>query len=71
MSSVVAVDSRPARGAVVAVIIAACLISLIGYGVRASFGLYLDPMTVTKDGPARRSRSRWRSRTCCGESEFR
>ena len=48
MSSVLAVDSRPGRGTVIAVITAACLISLIGYGIRASFGLYLDPMTVTK-----------------------
>ena len=29
-----------------AVIAAACLISLIGFGIRASFGLYLEPMTV-------------------------
>ena len=36
------------RGAVVAVIVAACLISLIGFGIRSSFGLYLDPMTVAK-----------------------
>ena len=48
MSSVAAVHPRPGRGAVIAVITAACLISLIGYGVRASFGLYLEPMTVTK-----------------------
>ena len=27
-------------------IAAACLISLIGFGIRASFGLYLEPMTV-------------------------
>ena len=46
MSSVVAVHSRRGRGAVIAVIAAACLISLIGYGVRASFGLYLEPMTA-------------------------
>ena len=28
-----------------AVIAAACLISLIGFGIRSSFGLYLAPMT--------------------------
>ena len=48
MNSVVAVYSRPGRGTVIAIITAACLISLIGYGIRASFGLYLDPMTVTQ-----------------------
>ena len=31
-----------------AVILAACLIALIGFGTRSSFGLYLEPMTVTK-----------------------
>ena len=39
---------RRGRGAVIAVIVAACLISLIGFGTRSSFGLYLDPMTVAK-----------------------
>ena len=29
-----------------AVIVAACLISLIGFGIRTSFGLYLEPMTA-------------------------
>ncbi|WP_081759078.1 MFS transporter [Thioalkalivibrio sp. HK1] len=28
-----------------AIIVAACLISLVGFGIRASFGLYLEPMT--------------------------
>ena len=27
------------------IIVAACLISLVGFGIRASFGLYLEPMT--------------------------
>ena len=36
------------RGAVIAVIAAACLISLVGFGIRSSFGLYLDPMTAAK-----------------------
>ena len=35
----------------IAVIAAACLIALIGFGTRSSFGLYLDPMTVAKGWP--------------------
>ena len=46
MSSVALADRRLGRGAALAVILAACLISLIAYGARSSFGLYLDPMTV-------------------------
>lgn len=30
------------------VIVAACLIALLGFGVRSSFGLFLDPMTTSK-----------------------
>lgn len=29
------------------VIVAACLVALLGFGVRSSFGLFLDPMTTT------------------------
>ena len=47
MSRVIATDIHPGRGAVLAVIVASCLISLIGFGVRGSFGLYLEPMTVS------------------------
>ena len=36
----------PGRIAVTAMIAAACLIALIGFGIRSSFGLYLEPMTV-------------------------
>ena len=36
----------PGRITLTTVIAAACLISLIGFGIRASFGLYLEPMTV-------------------------
>ncbi len=36
----------PGRVTVIAVIAAACLISLIGFGIRSSFGLYLEPMTT-------------------------
>ena len=46
MSRIAAAALRPGRGAVFAVILAACLISLIGFGIRSSFGLYLDPMSV-------------------------
>ena len=46
MSSVAIADRPLGRGATFAVILAACLISLIGFGTRASFGLYLEPMTV-------------------------
>ena len=49
MSRTIAV--RRGRGAVIAVIAAACLISLVGFGTRSSFGLYLDPMTVAKGWP--------------------
>ena len=46
MSSVTPADRRLGRGAALAGILAACLISLIAYGARSSFGLYLEPMTV-------------------------
>ena len=48
MNRITAAESRPGRGAVFAVILAACLIALIGFGTRSSFGLYLDPMTAAK-----------------------
>lgn len=47
MSRVIANDIHPGRSAVLAVIVAGCLISLIGFGIRGSFGLYLEPMTVS------------------------
>ena len=37
--------TSPRRITVLAVIAAACLISLIGFGIRSSFGLYLEPIT--------------------------
>ena len=46
MSSVAIADRPLGRGVTVAVILAACLIALIGFGTRSSFGLYLEPMTV-------------------------
>ena len=45
-------NAYPGRIAVTAVIAAACLISLIGFGIRSSFGLYLEPMT-TENGWSR------------------
>ncbi|MDE2930228.1 MAG: MFS transporter [Chloroflexota bacterium] len=36
------------RLTVIAVIAAACLISLIGFGIRSSFGLYLEPITTER-----------------------
>ena len=39
------ISTGPGRIAVTAIIAAACLISLIAFGVRFSFGLYLEPMT--------------------------
>ena len=47
MSRIIA-NLRSGRGAALAVIAAACLIALIGFGARSSFGLYLEPMTVAK-----------------------
>lgn len=38
----------PRRLTVLAVIAAACLISLIGFGIRSSFGLYLEPITTER-----------------------
>ena len=47
MSSAVAASLRPhGRATVITVLVAGCLISLLGFGIRSSFGLYLDPMTV-------------------------
>ena len=40
------INTNPGRIAVIVVIASACLISLIGFGVRASFGLYMEPMTA-------------------------
>ena len=45
MHDTTADDSMPLWRTPTAVIIAGCLISLIGFGVRNSFGLFLDPIT--------------------------
>ena len=36
------------------IILAGCLISLFNFGVRAGFGLWLDPMSRTMDAGYRR-----------------
>ncbi len=41
--------NTPLLRTLTAVLIAGCLIALIGFGVRASFGLFLEPMTVARD----------------------
>ena len=40
--------TKLAGGALI-VIIAGCLISNVGFGIRSSFGLFLEPMTVARD----------------------
>ena len=51
MSSVATAEHRFGRGVVFGIIVAACLISLVGFGIRSSFGLYLEPMTGANDWP--------------------
>ena len=46
MNNRIAADVHTRRGAVATVIVAGCLISLVGFGTRSSFGLYLEPMTA-------------------------
>lgn len=41
-------QSSPIWRSAVVVILAACLISLLGMGVRSSFGLFLEPMTLAR-----------------------
>ena len=48
MGSAVAAGTRFRRATVITVIVAGCLISLTGFGIRSTFGLYLEPMTVAK-----------------------
>lgn len=43
--------SRYRYQSVIAVIIAGCLISNIGFGIRSSLGLFLEPMTIARDWP--------------------
>lgn len=46
--SLTSTNTSPRRLTVLAVIAAACLISLIGFGIRSSFGLYLEPITTER-----------------------
>ncbi len=45
--------SRPPlnRRGVLIVLIAGCVISCVGFGIRSAFGLFLEPMTVARDWP--------------------
>ncbi len=47
MSSL-AQPSSPSWRTPVVVIVAGCLIAMIGFGIRSAFGLFLEPMTVAK-----------------------
>ncbi len=46
MSSISESSSSPLTRSVVIVIVAGCVISLLGFGMRSSFGLFLEPMTT-------------------------
>ena len=46
--SAAAVGKSPGWRTPLVVIIAGCLISLLGFGIRSSFGLFLEPMTVAR-----------------------
>lgn len=46
--STAALPSSPGWRTPLVVILAGCLIAMIGFGVRSAFGLFLEPMTVAK-----------------------
>ncbi|MDF1793647.1 MAG: MFS transporter [Thalassobaculaceae bacterium] len=46
--STAALRSSPGWRTPLVVIIAGCLIAMIGFGIRSAFGLFLEPMTVAK-----------------------
>ena len=46
------------------ILICGCLISMIGFGPRATLGFFLTPMSTAMAGDARCLRSRSRSRRC-------
>lgn len=46
--STAALPASPGWRTPFVVILAGCLIAMIGFGVRSSFGLFLEPMTLTK-----------------------
>ena len=47
MNANIPISTRNWRSPAV-IIMASCFIALVGFGVRSSFGLFLDPMTITK-----------------------
>jgi MFS family permease len=48
MTSTTAPSSAPAWRTPLVVLAAGCLIAMVGFGVRSVFGLFLEPMTVTR-----------------------
>jgi MFS family permease len=46
--STVASPSSPGWRTPVVVIVAGCLIAMVGFGIRSAFGLFLEPMTIAK-----------------------
>jgi predicted MFS family arabinose efflux permease len=46
--STLAQPSSPGWRTPVVVIVAGCLIAMIGFGIRSAFGLFLEPMTIAK-----------------------
>ena len=56
------------RRNVTLVIVAGCVIGLVTFGVRASFGLFTDPLSDLRGWDREASRSRSRSRTSAGAS---
>jgi MFS family permease len=48
MSTATAPSSAPAWRTPLVVLLVACLIAMVGFGVRSIFGLFLEPMTVAK-----------------------
>ena len=48
MSTATAPSSAPAWRTPLVVLAAGCLIAMVGFGVRSVFGLFLEPMTVTR-----------------------
>jgi MFS family permease len=48
MSTATAPSSAPSWRTPLVVLVAGCLIAMVGFGVRSIFGLFLEPMTVAK-----------------------
>ncbi len=48
MATTALTPSRPGRRTVFIVMLAGCLIAIVGFGIRSTFGLFLEPMTVAQ-----------------------